>query len=128
MTTAEELVNGAPYSPGAGGVRRLGVFIDGKWRPSATDRYSPVYNANTGDVIVEAPRCLPQEVSEAVGDVQRGAEIVEFACGAPTLLMGESLENVSRGLDVATCRHRRRAGQERDGARLCSTVTGAPSR
>lgn len=41
---------------------------------------------------------------EAVGDIQRGAEIVEFACGAPTLLMGESLENVSRGLDVVTWR------------------------
>lgn len=42
--------------------------------------------------------------AEAVGDVQRGAEIVEFACGAPTLLMGESLENVSRALDVVTWR------------------------
>ncbi|MCL5104871.1 MAG: CoA-acylating methylmalonate-semialdehyde dehydrogenase [Armatimonadetes bacterium] len=42
--------------------------------------------------------------AEAVGSIQRGIEIVEFACGAPTLLMGESLENVSRGVDVVTWR------------------------
>lgn len=42
--------------------------------------------------------------AEAAGSIQRGIEIVEFACGAPTLMMGESLENVSRGLDVVTWR------------------------
>ena len=42
--------------------------------------------------------------AEALGSIQRGIEITEFACGAPTLMMGESLENVSRGLDVVTWR------------------------
>lgn len=42
--------------------------------------------------------------AEAVGSVTRGIEIVEFACGAPTLMMGESLENVSKGIDVVTWR------------------------
>jgi malonate-semialdehyde dehydrogenase (acetylating) / methylmalonate-semialdehyde dehydrogenase len=36
---------------------------------------------------------------EAKGDVRRGIEMVEFACHAPTLLMGQTLDNVARGID-----------------------------
>ncbi len=42
--------------------------------------------------------------AEAAGSVARGIEIVEFACGIPTHLVGDSLENVSRGVDVVTLR------------------------
>ena len=42
--------------------------------------------------------------TEAVGSVSRGIEIVEFACGMPTLMMGESLDNVSAEVDVITRR------------------------
>src|SRR5215207_958758 len=41
---------------------------------------------------------------ESRGDVRRGIEMVEFACGIPSLLMGESLENVARGIDCDTIR------------------------
>src|SRR3954463_8585332 len=41
---------------------------------------------------------------EARGDVRRGIEMIEFACGVPSLLMGESLENVARGIDCDTIR------------------------
>ncbi|WP_221285088.1 CoA-acylating methylmalonate-semialdehyde dehydrogenase [Haloferula luteola] len=41
---------------------------------------------------------------EARGDLRRGIEMVEYACGAPTLLMGESLENIARGIDCHTDR------------------------
>jgi len=132
------------------------MFVNGEWAQSSTDKYSPVYNASTGEVTTEAPRCLTEEVNqavavakaafgpwsetpvqqrvqvlfrfkalldahldelatilatengkthaEAIGSIQRGIEITEFACGMPTLMMGESLENVSRGLDVVTWR------------------------
>ncbi len=43
-------------------------------------------------------------LGEARGDVRRGLESIEFACGAPTLLMGESLENVARGIDCDSIR------------------------
>ncbi len=36
---------------------------------------------------------------EARGDVRRGIEVVEFACGIPSLLMGQSLDNVARGIN-----------------------------
>jgi malonate-semialdehyde dehydrogenase (acetylating)/methylmalonate-semialdehyde dehydrogenase len=42
---------------------------------------------------------------EARGDVRRGIEMVELACHAPTLLMGQTLENVSRGIDGRVERH-----------------------
>ena len=42
--------------------------------------------------------------AEARGDLRRGIEVVEFACGIPSLLMGESIENVARGIDCDTIR------------------------
>jgi malonate-semialdehyde dehydrogenase (acetylating)/methylmalonate-semialdehyde dehydrogenase len=39
-------------------------------------------------------------VSDALGEVSRGQEVVEFACGIPHLLKGEYSENVSRGVDA----------------------------
>ncbi len=44
-------------------------------------------------------------LSEARGDLRRGIEVVEYACGIPSLLMGESLENIARGIDCHTDRH-----------------------
>lgn len=41
---------------------------------------------------------------EARGDVRRGIEMVEFAAGVPSLLMGESIENIARGIDCEALR------------------------
>ncbi len=38
-------------------------------------------------------------LEEARGEVRRGIEVVEFACGMPTLIMGRVLEEVARGID-----------------------------
>lgn len=38
-------------------------------------------------------------LSEAKGDVRRGIDVVEFACGIPSQLMGQVLPNVSRDVD-----------------------------
>jgi malonate-semialdehyde dehydrogenase (acetylating)/methylmalonate-semialdehyde dehydrogenase len=43
-------------------------------------------------------------LAEARGDVRRGLENIEYACGAPSLLMGESAENVARGIDCDSIR------------------------
>jgi len=42
--------------------------------------------------------------SDALGEVQRGLEVVEFACGIPHLLKGEYSDQVSRGVDVFSFR------------------------
>ena len=38
-------------------------------------------------------------LAEARGEVRRGIEVVELACGAPTLLMGTNLDQIARGID-----------------------------
>ena len=38
-------------------------------------------------------------LDEARGEVRRGIEVVDFACGAPTLLQGRTLREVSAGVD-----------------------------
>jgi malonate-semialdehyde dehydrogenase (acetylating)/methylmalonate-semialdehyde dehydrogenase len=38
-------------------------------------------------------------LEEARGEVRRGIEVVDFACGAPTLLQGRTLREVSGGVD-----------------------------
>jgi malonate-semialdehyde dehydrogenase (acetylating)/methylmalonate-semialdehyde dehydrogenase len=43
-------------------------------------------------------------LSEAAGEVQRGLEVVEFACGIPHLLKGGFSEGVSTGVDVYSIR------------------------
>ena len=43
-------------------------------------------------------------VSDARGEVQRGLEVVEFACGIPTLLKGEYSDQASTGVDVFSFR------------------------
>jgi malonate-semialdehyde dehydrogenase (acetylating) / methylmalonate-semialdehyde dehydrogenase len=43
-------------------------------------------------------------VSDARGEVQRGLEVVEFACGIPTLLKGGFSDQVSTGVDLYSFR------------------------
>ena len=43
-------------------------------------------------------------LGDAKGDVFRGLEVVEFACGAGSRLMGETLESVGNGIDTYSYR------------------------
>ena len=43
-------------------------------------------------------------LSDAKGSIQRGLEVVEFACGIPHLLKGEFSDSVSSGIDVYSMR------------------------
>ena len=56
----------------------------------------------------ELARTLSQEhgknLAEARGEVQRGIENVEHAAGMPTLMMGDVLEDVARGIDCEAVR------------------------
>ena len=40
-----------------------------------------------------------KDAKDAGGEVRRGIETVEFACGMPTLMMGETVRDVARGVD-----------------------------
>ena len=43
-------------------------------------------------------------LSDAKGSVQRGLEVVEFACGIPHLMKGEYSDNISAGMDLYSIR------------------------
>ncbi len=67
-------------------------------------RFRALVEENFEDIV----RCNTREhgktLVESRGDVKRGMEMIEFACGIPSLLMGESLENVAKGIDCDTIR------------------------
>jgi malonate-semialdehyde dehydrogenase (acetylating)/methylmalonate-semialdehyde dehydrogenase len=67
-------------------------------------RFRTLLEENFEDIV----RCNTREhgktLVESRGDVRRGIEMVEFASGIPSLLMGESLENLARGIDCDTIR------------------------
>jgi malonate-semialdehyde dehydrogenase (acetylating) / methylmalonate-semialdehyde dehydrogenase len=44
-------------------------------------------------------------LSEARAEIQRGIEMVEFSCGIPSLLLGQSVENIASQVDCETIRH-----------------------
>jgi len=43
-------------------------------------------------------------IKDATGEVRRGIESVEFACGMPSLLMGETVRDIARGIDNVSYR------------------------
>jgi len=43
-------------------------------------------------------------VPDAKGDIQRGLEVVEFACGIPHLMKGEYTEGAGPGIDIYSMR------------------------
>lgn len=46
-----------------------------------------------------------KSLSEAKGEVQRGIECVEFAAGAPTLMMGKQLPDIATGIESGMYRY-----------------------
>jgi malonate-semialdehyde dehydrogenase (acetylating)/methylmalonate-semialdehyde dehydrogenase len=60
------------------------------------------------DNFEEIARCTTREhgktLAESRAELRRGIEMVEFACGVPSLMSGESLENIARGIDCETIR------------------------
>src|SRR5579872_4948981 len=67
-------------------------------------RYKTLLEKHTDDVA----RILSTENGKTFGDAQlsvkRAIQMVEVACGMPSLMMGDSLENVSRGIDSVSIR------------------------
>src|SRR5262249_7257922 len=43
--------------------------------------------------------------AESKASIQRGVEMVEFACGIPSLVMGQCIQNIAATVDCETIRH-----------------------
>ncbi len=67
-------------------------------------RFRELLNARKEDVGALITAEHGKVLSDAVGEVTRGLEVVEFACGIPHLLKGGFSENVSTRVDVYSIR------------------------
>src|SRR5476649_327846 len=62
--------------------------------------FREILNARKGEVAAILTSEHGKVTADALGEVARGLEVVEFACGAAHLAKGEYSENVSTGVDV----------------------------
>src|SRR6267378_8262833 len=62
-------------------------------------RYKALLEEHFEDLASIITRHHGKTLDEARGEVRRGIEVVDFACGAPTLLQGRTLRDVSAGVD-----------------------------
>ena len=66
--------------------------------------FRELVNARIDDVAEVVSDEHGKVLSDARGEVQRGLEVIEFACGIPHLLKGEYSDQVSTGVDVFSFR------------------------
>jgi malonate-semialdehyde dehydrogenase (acetylating)/methylmalonate-semialdehyde dehydrogenase len=67
-------------------------------------RYKALLDKNVDDVARILSTENGKTFDDARASVRRAIQMVEVACGMPTLMMGDSLENVSRGIDSQSIR------------------------
>ena len=102
----------AAVAAGRAGVRRVAR----RRRSPSASRCSSGSASWSPHAATSSPRIITAEHGKALGDargeVARGLEVVEFACGVPHLLKGAFSESVSTGVDVVlgapAARRRRR--------------------
>ncbi|MFZ2501126.1 MAG: CoA-acylating methylmalonate-semialdehyde dehydrogenase [Nocardioides sp.] len=66
--------------------------------------FRELVNANAGRLAELITDEHGKVLSDALGEVQRGLEVVEFACGIPTLLKGDYNDQVSTDVDTFSYR------------------------
>jgi malonate-semialdehyde dehydrogenase (acetylating)/methylmalonate-semialdehyde dehydrogenase len=67
-------------------------------------RYKDLFEKNAEDLARILSTENGKTIEDARMEVRRAIQMVEFGCGMPSLMMGQSLENVSRGIDSITIR------------------------
>jgi malonate-semialdehyde dehydrogenase (acetylating) / methylmalonate-semialdehyde dehydrogenase len=65
-------------------------------------RYRQLIEANFDKLCQTVSREHGKTLAESRGSIYRGLENVEYACGVPTLLFGDTLENLARNVDCET--------------------------
>jgi malonate-semialdehyde dehydrogenase (acetylating)/methylmalonate-semialdehyde dehydrogenase len=68
-------------------------------------RFRDLLERNAEQIARLCSREHGKTLPESRASVQRGVEMVEFTCGLPALLVGETLENIAPGVDSETVRH-----------------------
>jgi malonate-semialdehyde dehydrogenase (acetylating)/methylmalonate-semialdehyde dehydrogenase len=68
-------------------------------------RYADALERRLKDLALSVSRENGKTLTDARAEVRRGIEAVEFACGMPSLMMGDALPNVARGIDSVSMRY-----------------------
>ncbi|HZY97886.1 MAG TPA: CoA-acylating methylmalonate-semialdehyde dehydrogenase [Candidatus Cybelea sp.] len=68
-------------------------------------RYADALEKRREDLALSVSRENGKTLADARGEVRRGIEAVEFACGMPSLMMGDALPDVARGIDSVSVRY-----------------------
>ena len=68
-------------------------------RASLMFKFNELLDKHADSIAREISREHGKTHADALGEVQRGKEVVEFACGIPQLLKGEFSRNVGSGVD-----------------------------
>ena len=67
-------------------------------------RYKDLLEKHSGEVARILSAENGKTIDDARGSVRRGIQMVEVACGMPSLMMGQALENVAQGIDCQAIR------------------------
>jgi malonate-semialdehyde dehydrogenase (acetylating)/methylmalonate-semialdehyde dehydrogenase len=67
-------------------------------------RYKDLLEKHAGEIARILSTENGKTIDDAAGSVRRAIQMVEVACGMPSLMMGQSLENVAKGIDCQTIR------------------------
>ncbi len=73
-------------------------------RQAVLFRFRELLNARRGELAAVITAEHGKVLSDAAGEVARGLEVVDLACGFPALVKGGFSENASTGIDVFTIR------------------------
>jgi len=68
-------------------------------------RFADALERRREDLADSVARENGKTIGDARAEVRRGIEAVEFACGMPSLLMGDALPDVARGIDSISVRY-----------------------
>lgn len=91
-------------------VQAAAAAFPGWWETPSVERarvmfrFKMLLEDNFEEIVRSNTREHGKTLVESRGDVKRGIEMIEFACGIPSIMTGETIENIARGIDCETIR------------------------
>ena len=62
-------------------------------------RFKALFDQHLEELTALVTKENGKTLDEARGEVKRAVEVIDFACGAPTLMMGTNLDQIAKGID-----------------------------
>src|SRR5947208_14285254 len=62
-------------------------------------RIKAIFDQHIDELYEIVTRENGKTIDESKGEVKRAIEVIDFACGAPTLMMGQNLDQIAKGID-----------------------------